>query len=184
MVLNVTATHQEKNYTINKHHFFLWKIKVGFMYTRKCVRCSTLCLLLWHVLTDWSHRSRNIYRNPEEVLPWCSEDVSHTHLLSTKEKKKTLQDTPCTGSHHTALCCNTVAASMRLINTCASYQSSLRELLVYTGCIKSNSGLSPYGELYINIFHCEHPCVIPCALPEWQKKSWSRFWTARELPFL
>lgn len=88
MVLNVTTTHQEKNYKINKHHFFLWKIKVGFMYTRKCVRCSTLCLLLWHVLTDRSPSYRNIYRKPEEVLPWCSEDVSHTYLLSTKKKKK------------------------------------------------------------------------------------------------
>lgn len=70
MVLNVTETDQKKKQNI----FFSVENKSGIHVHQKCVRCSTLCLLLGLLLTDLSLRC--IYS--VEVLPWCSEDLSHT----------------------------------------------------------------------------------------------------------
>lgn len=79
------------------------------MYTRINVWGAVLLCRLAPAC-DWPIAQIYSYIFPKgggKFLPWCSEDVSHTHSLEGGEKKKkekkALQDTPCTGSHHSAM---------------------------------------------------------------------------------
>lgn len=80
--------------------FFLWKIKMGFMYTRN-VCDAVLCVL-----------SCGSFHHTDIHLKFCSAavDVSHTHHCRTHLVQK---------SHLSAMCCND-AVSKRHINTYAS----------------------------------------------------------------
>lgn len=96
---------KERNH---KHLFFLWKNKSGIHVHQKCVRCGTLCSLLWLLLSR---------RYPVEVVSCCSEDVSHTHYCRTHLVQNL-----------TTLQCVAVLVLLRHINT-----SALRECgLFYT----------------------------------------------------
>lgn len=61
------------------------------MYTRN-VWGAVLCVRCWSFFgADLSHRY------PVEVLPWCSEELSHTHLVKKKKGGKKGKEKPTAG---------------------------------------------------------------------------------------
>lgn len=151
------------------------------MYTRN-VWGAVLCVRCWSLFgADLSHRY------PVEVLPWCSEELSHTHLVKKKKGGKKGKEKPTAG--HT-LCrispiCN-VLQHWCCFHEAHQYLWYIKKWPGGTFSLYDMHQIRHWPQLWQSVWViyywancCENLLVIFR-----DEKSWSLFWMLKELPFL